>query len=99
MSTNPHSHNPIEDPAAITAVWSAFGHTFISEDELETCLVCGANYQLVADDPSDPTHGRYCAANGDDPMQCSGDTSMAHGYPGEREDGNGEHHCNCIRCT
>jgi hypothetical protein len=32
-------------------------------------------------------------------MECTGDTSMAHGYPGERVDGNADHDCNCLLCA
>lgn len=94
-------HADIPHPATgpITSVWSAYGHTFISEDGAEACLICGAVYQLLADDPSDTTHGRYCAADGANPMPCTGDTSMSHGYPGERIDGNTDHDCNCLRCA
>jgi hypothetical protein len=67
----------------ITSVWSAHGHRFIATDGSESCLTCGAVYELSAD-PDGPTHGRYHAANGDAPRECTGDTSMAHGYPGER---------------
>lgn len=85
--------------ADITHVWSSFGHRFMSDggDETESCLMCGAMYQLTprADDPSG---GDYTAANGDDPHPCTGDTSMAHGYPGERVDGNADHDCNCLLC-
>ncbi len=87
------------DTQPITSVWSAYGHTFIAEDGTESCLTCGAVYRLVADDPADPSHGRYCAANGDDPMPCTGDTGMSHGYPGERCDGTIDHDCNCLRCA
>lgn len=85
------------DTSRVVSVWSAYGHTFIGEDgNHEQCLTCGALYQLLpADD--DPTRGRYCAANGDDPNNCTHDTSMVHGYPGEREDGP-NHDCNCLLC-
>jgi hypothetical protein len=53
-------------------------------------------YQLLAD-ADDPTRGEYLTASGDEPQQCSGDTSMVHGYPGEREDGP-NYDCNCILC-
>lgn len=85
---------------AITHVWSNFGHKFMSTDcdEHESCLTCGALYQLVRHE-DDPTGGDYTAANGDDPTECTHDTSMAHGYPGERVDGNTDHNCNCLLCA
>lgn len=85
------------DTSQIVSVWSAHGHTFIGEDgNYERCLECGALYQLLpADD--DPTRGRYCTASGDDPNDCTHDTSMVHGYAGEREDGP-NHDCNCLLC-
>lgn len=99
--------------AEITSVWSSYGHRFISDggEDTESCLTCGAMYQLVANE-DDPTRGEYMAANGDAPMECSGDTGMAHGYPGERychehqhprdtsehECEHVSHECNCILC-
>jgi hypothetical protein len=89
----------------ITSVWSSFGHRFIGTGETddvgnpyESCLTCGAVYELVRRE-DDPTGGDYTAANGDDPMPCTHDTSMAHGYPGERVDGNADHNCNCLLCA
>lgn len=70
----------------ITSVWSA--------DEYESCLTCGAMYELTADKDD----GTYHAANGDEPHDCTYDTNMAHGYPGERHDGNADHDCNCLVC-
>jgi hypothetical protein len=92
------THADTPDCAAIGSVDSAYGHTFLPEDGSEVCLICGATYRLVAD-PAEPSHGRYCAANGDDPLTYSGDTGMTHGYPGERCDANTDHNCNCIRCA
>jgi hypothetical protein len=86
------------DTANVVSVWSAYGHHFISEDGGESCLTCGAHYQPMALE-DDPTRGEYMAANGDAPMECTGDTSMAHGYPGERVDGNADHDCNCLLCA
>ena len=69
----------------ITSIWSSFGHTFLSDGGgTESCLTCGALYQLVADTDMGPGSGRYVNAHGEDPAQCTGDTEMAHGYPGER---------------
>ena len=78
----------------ITSVWSAYGHTFIGEDGHESCLTCGAVYELVADDPEDPTHGAYQASNGDEPVQCAG-TSARHGDERAEDD----HSCNCLLCA
>lgn len=94
------------DNAQVISVWSAYGHTFLSsEPPYVACLTCGAMYQLLAD-ADNPSHGAYMAMNGDDPMHCTGDTGMAHGYPGERhcdehEDpcGHVEHDCNCCSCA
>jgi hypothetical protein len=88
------------DTSQVVSVWSAYGHRFIGTDEPthESCLTCGAMYQLLAL-ADDPTRGEYMAANGDAPMECSGDTSMTHGYPGERHDGNVDHSCNCLLCA
>jgi len=99
-----------ENLPAITHVWSSFGHRFLSDgDGYESCLTCGAMYELVRR-ADDPTGGDYMAANGDDPMPCTGDTGMAHGYPGERfchehteapgdECVHTAHDCNCLRCA
>lgn len=99
---------------AITSVWSSYGHRFMSTDDErhESCLTCGAMYELspLADDP---TRGEYHAANGDEPMECSRDTGMAHGYLGERychehqhprdysehECEHVAHTCNCLFCA
>lgn len=93
----------------ITSVWSAYGHRFMSTDseEHESCLTCGAMYELSPFE-SDPSRGEYHAANGDQPMACTSDTSMVHGYTGERHcaecddiDGCGHcrHNCNCLFCA
>ena len=92
---------------AITSVWSAFGHRFMStdSDEHESCLSCGAMYVLRADD-NDPTRGEYTTAGGDQPRECDHDTSKVHGYSGERhcDECSGEgcdhcgHDCNCVSC-
>jgi hypothetical protein len=94
--------------STITSVWSAYGHRFLPDggEDTETCLTCGAMYQLVPD-PDDPTSGTYQAADGDQPRECSGDTGLVHGYPGERychdcsEPGcvHTDHECNCLQCT
>lgn len=94
----------------VTSIWSSYGHTFIGEDDHESCLVCGAVYALTARE-DDPSSGDYHAANGDAPMHCSGDTGMAHGYPGERVCSSSHpdcaygdcqhcfHDCNCLSCA
>ncbi len=106
----------------INSVWSSYGHTFMSSGEVEEfdgnvkgyyvdCLTCGAHYVLRAT-PDGTSDGGYFANNGDDPMECSRDTGMAHGYPGERychehqhprdysehECSHVAHNCNCILC-
>lgn len=100
-----------DDVSQVSSVWSAYGHRFMSTDEPthESCLICGAMFQCLAL-ADDPTRGEYMTAAGDEPQQCTGDTSMVHGYPGERvctvnggrgcEDGcqHCEHDCNCVSC-
>ena len=92
----------------ITAVWSSYGHDFQScEERCVTCIRCGAHYEL-SPERDDPTYGTYHAADGSEPMECSRDTSMTHGYPKERfcwecdgsEDGceHCNHDCNCLAC-
>lgn len=94
------------DNSRVSSVWSSHGHRFMSDGDGEgyaSCLMCGAMYQLRAL-AEDPTRGEYVANNGDEPNACTGDTSMAHGYPGERDEGTPDypltvdHNCNCIRC-
>jgi hypothetical protein len=83
----------------ITSVWSSYGHRFMSDggEATESCLTCGAMYMLVPDE-SDPTSGRYTTASDGEPAQCTGDTGMAHGYPGERGVGAAAHDCPCLLC-
>jgi hypothetical protein len=85
----------IEDNSRVTSVWSAHGHRFMSDGDppYESCLTCGAMYQLLAC-AEDPTRGVYLAMNGDEPMPCSHDTSMTHGY----EDAS-DPNCNCCACA
>ncbi|MAS55574.1 MAG: hypothetical protein CMJ44_13305 [Pimelobacter sp.] len=94
-----------------TTVESAYGHRFISTDSdgHESCLTCGALFELT--DRGDGT-GIYTTAYGDEPERCTGDTGMAHGYPGERychehqhpldydehECSHVDHRCNCLLC-
>jgi len=89
----------ITDTSQVSSVWSAHGHRFMGDDgeNTESCLTCGAMYQLLALE-DDPTRGEYLTISGDAPAQCTGDTSMVHGYPGEREDGP-NHDCPCILCN
>ena len=84
----------------ITHVWSSFGHRFISDDSdsgHESCLTCGAMYELVRR-ADDPTGGDYTASNGDDPTPCTRRTDLYHGVPGEGE-GATDHNCNCLFCA
>lgn len=75
------------------SVWSAYGHRFIGEDGHESCLTCGAIYDLVA--TPDATHdAEYVAANGDAPVECTGDTSLTHG-----EEAPAGSTCNCLLCA
>lgn len=93
------------DVSQVVSVWSAYGHRFMGTDEPthESCLTCGAMYQLLAL-ADEPTSGEYMTAAGDEPQQCTHDTSMVHGYPGERvctcDDGceHCQHDCNCVSC-
>lgn len=83
----------------INSVWSSYGHTFLhDDDEHVSCLTCGAMYQLV-ETPDGPHDGEYQCADGSEPAECTRDTSMAHGYPGERHDGNAGHDCCCLLCA
>jgi hypothetical protein len=91
----------------IVSVWSSYGHRFVSSDsdDSDSCLTCGALYALV-ETPDGPSDGEYQAADGSEPAECTGDTRMVHGYPGERwcEECRGagcehcQHNCNCILC-
>ncbi|MGW9205667.1 hypothetical protein ACWGR4_01585 [Embleya sp. NPDC055664] len=102
---------------AITHVWSSFGHRFMSDgcahedgSSCETCLTCGACFELRRR-LDDPTGGDYQAANGDDPIECTGDVAMCHGeMPCQADNGNPcndeqtpcahrTHGCNCLLCT
>lgn len=64
-------------------------HRWIGEDEHVSCLVCGGTWN------EDGT-----AANGDEAVSCTGDTSQSHGDPRETGDDpssvNGD--CNCLFC-
>jgi len=92
--------------ADVIAVWSAFDHRFISggEEPYESCLTCGAMFQLLAF-KDDPSRGEYMSGSGDQPMRCTGDTSMVHGYERNCDncDDNGcehcNHDCNCCLCA
>jgi hypothetical protein len=98
----------ITDVSRVVSVWSEYGHRFMSDggEGTESCLTCGAMYQLMAS-AEDPTRGEYMAANGDAPMDCTGNTSLAHGYAGERHCHEHapdycacvEHNCNCLLCN
>jgi hypothetical protein len=93
----------------ITSVWSSYGHRFYATDspEYECCMTCAAVYKLI-ETPDEPWSGRYVNNRGEQPNECTGDTGMMHGYPGERccLDCNGspslcshvEHNCDCLAC-
>lgn len=85
-------------PETPIAVRATNAHTFITEDRHESCLTCGAVYELVPDQ-DDPRTGSYANAAGEEPQRCTGDTSMAHGYPGERVGATTDHTCNCLMCA
>ena len=80
------------DTPIITSVWSAYGHTFITEGEYESCLTCGAQF-ILRPLAGDPTRGEYVTWNGDEPTACTHYTSMEHGYEASQL-----HDCNCILC-
>jgi hypothetical protein len=90
----------------VTSVWSAYGHVFSSDGDYATCDRCGGEWQIQRD-RDDPSSGRYVASNGDDATECTGDTSMEHGHPGETghsldcESGceHCQHTCNCVLCA
>lgn len=92
----------------ILSVWSSYGHTFMHDDDGVSCLTCGARYHVEHDDPDDYRHGRYLTWNGDDPTECTGDTSMSHGqddmhaidaHPDGGTCAHCDHDCNCLVCT
>lgn len=91
------------DSSQVVSVWSAHGHHFMSGDvddagtAYESCLKCGALYQLLAY-ADDLRAGAYLTAAGDPPADCTGDTSMVHGYPGERNCESCDDH-GCAHCT
>lgn len=75
------------NPPAIYVYWTLHGHVFQGSDDVQECLHCGASYELVHDEPDNPSHGRYRTWNGDDPIEC---TATSH-----EENRN----CNCRTCT
>jgi hypothetical protein len=89
----------------MASVWSSYGHRFYDgcgEGCCETCMTCGATYRIVeTPDDTVSTHA-YQTNSGEEPDECTGNTSMVHGY--ERycdcEDGceNCAHNCNCVLC-
>lgn len=96
----------------INSVWSSYGHTFMSTDspEHESCLTCGALFDLHAT-PNGPHDGEYTSADGSEPIQCTRNTAMVHGFMGEKycmdpgcADGSDCEHvratdnCNCLQC-
>jgi hypothetical protein len=71
---------------AVTSVWSAYGHRFMSTGEqaddaglqtYEDCLTCGA--QFILRNLGDG-QGEYITNGGDQPIECSGRTDIVHGY-------------------
>ena len=109
--------NATDDEPTIVSVWSSYGHTFMTDDReydddgrtigyQVSCLTCGAEY-VLRPTPDARNDGAYMASNGDDPRECTHDTSMEHG---DRHDTGHEldcpdgcehctHDCNCVRCT
>jgi hypothetical protein len=94
------------DASTVHVVWSSYGHTFLAVDDYQQCLTCGAVYELVRDEPTDPSHGAYVARDGSEAEDCSGNPEMVHGEaPCAKceDDGNGcdncQHSCNCLLCT
>lgn len=92
----------------MTSVWSSYGHRFItgSEPRHDECLVCGAVYEIRAT-PDGIADSEYVAADGTEPMGCTGVTGLVHGYPGERyclacwssECVHCQFDCNCLLCA
>lgn len=96
----------------IVSVWSSYGHRFMGTNspEYESCMTCGAMFELRKT-PDGPSDGEYVAADGSEPIQCTGDTGSVHGYMGEKycmecthDDGPCEHEratddCNCLFCS
>lgn len=80
-------------------------HTWISQDDnYVSCLTCG--YLAEDTTPDDVTANGIRNIRGDQPGHCTGDTSLAHGYPGERychtcnstECEHTQHECDCLLC-
>lgn len=73
------------DTAYRSHVLSSYGHRFMGTDgpTHESCMTCGGMWELVPTDDR-PHVGRYVSSAGLSADPCSGDTSMGHGYPGER---------------
>ncbi len=67
----------------VYVITSSYGHRFTGTDspDRESCLTCGAMYALLN---LGAGYGEYHCADGGTPAPCTGDTRMAHGYPGER---------------
>jgi hypothetical protein len=79
----------------ITSVWSNHGHRFLHEDGYASCLTCGGEWELIHDDPEDPSHGAYVASNGDAATECLGTTAQ-HGEDRAEDD---DRPCNCVLCA
>lgn len=90
--TDSHYQRYSDDTSQVTSIWSAHGHRFMSDGEppYESCLTCGAMYQLRALE-DDPTRGEYLTARGEEPADCTHNTSMEHGYDAESD-------CPCVAC-
>ncbi len=78
----------------ISSVWSTYGHAFLSEDDHERCLICGAEYDLVADD-QDPFSGTYQNYRGDQPATRCNDLpdDLVHGYDSQSRSHHSLDHC------
>lgn len=79
------------DRIYISHVWTAHGHQFLNNDDnYVSCMRCGAMYQEIQPDDADPKFGKYVTADGKDAAECTGNTSMDHGYEVKSD--------NCILC-
>lgn len=82
-----------------TFLSTSHGHRMYSSDsqDADCCMTCGGEWTLAPDLEYDPegSTGSYFASNGDHADECSGDTSMEHGYPGERHCSMGDNGRSC----
>lgn len=107
------------DTAYRTMLSTSHGHRMMGcgdDGGCEACLTCGGHWTLAPDLEYDPDggYGSYFASNGDPADECSGNTSMVHGYERhctmgdsgrscEAFEGAGgcehtDHECNCLSC-